>query len=249
MIQAMDNVPASMSIAVADIDQFTKSVVMAGQVFNPSVAAQPNVNMDTANWGYVGKGSIQDAYNQAMEQKSWSGYATPYDEKKGDYNWLVGGNGAYRVDESGNIIYKRDEMGEDVKRPFPSNKYYGGYDAAHPPPEYIGEVPEWSEGGISVGSKEPKAYAGGGGLNGRWWNEATSQYEQLPGFNGSSNKDLSMVQSPASGYLNQQQTVTQTQPITVQITVSGEELATKGYVETTVDVQTQNILRSLPRGT
>jgi hypothetical protein len=121
------------------------------------------------------------------------------------------------------------------------SKYYGDYSKTHPPPEYIGEVPEWSEGGISVGSKEPRVYVGGGGLNGRWFNEATGQYEQLPGFNGSSNRDLSMVQSPAGSIQQQQQlaSITSNQPIIVQITVSGEELATKRYIE----VEVPNIVR------
>jgi hypothetical protein len=50
------------------------------------------------------------------------------------------------------------------------------------------------------------------------------------------------VQSPASGYFNQQQIITQTQPITVQISVSGDELATKGYVEKTIEVQVPRIM-------
>ncbi len=164
-------------------------------------------------------------------------HGTYSDAQKSLNDVYIGKYGNYITDPNGN---KYSMGGGSVDTSV--SKYYSDYSKAHPSPEYIGELPEWSEGGISVGSKEPRVYVGGGGFNGRWWNETTSQYEQLPGFNGSSNKDLSMVQSPASGYFNQQQIITQTQPITVQISVSGDELATKGYVEKTIEVQVPRIM-------
>ena len=90
------------------MEEFSNAVTTYGRITNPLVASSPNVNMDTSNWGFAGKGSIKDVYEKAVDQQSWSGYATPFDEKKGDYNWLVGGNGAYRVDENGNIILSCD---------------------------------------------------------------------------------------------------------------------------------------------
>jgi len=56
---------------------------------------------------------------------------------------------------------------------------------------------------------------------------------------------MSAIQSPAASYNNQNAVAsTTTQPITVQITVSGDELATKGYVEKTLQVEVPNIMRA-----
>ena len=138
-------------------------------------------------------------------------HGTYSDAQKSLNDVYIGKYGNYITDPNGN---KYSMGGGSVDTSV--SKYYGDYNKTHPSPEYIGEVPKWSEGGISVDSI----------LLGKM-NES---------------KDLSMVQSPASGYLNQQQTITQTQPITVQISVSGDELATKGYVEKIIEVQVPRIM-------
>jgi predicted GNAT family acetyltransferase len=182
------------------------------QITQPSVTNQPESNLNNANnWQYVGKGSPSELYNQAMNNKQSAIPTT---------GWEWGWNNTPKSQETLTSQLLKD---------------------------YINQASTTLNNGATPNMEvlTPSGSA--------WWKQGSlangkiTYYEDPNGnkysFGGSS-EAASVAQSPAAGIVNngqQQQsstaTTTTTQPITVQITVSGEELATKGYVEKTINVE------------